>query len=157
MRRSHVRLGVSAVAGAFALLPGAAFADETLADPGTVRPGQTTLVVVGCTTDVGSAKASSPLFGDVVLSQVIEPGYYRASVPVPTTARAGTYPITGTCGTTTSTGRIVVSPSGGAPAGDGATVGPDHGPTLIGAALLLGGVALAALATRRRSSRPTPA
>lgn len=149
MGRSHLRVLAAASVGAaatLALAPGTAFADETSAEPATVRPGATAVVMVGCTTDPGSARASSPLFGDVLLGKATEPGYYRASVAVPSTAPAGTYPITGTCGTTTSTAEIVVSP-----AGDGATAGKGNGPTLIGVGLIAAGAALTVLATRLRT------
>ena len=128
-----------------AFAPGTAFADETMAEPSTVRPGGSTVVVVGCATDAGSAMASSALFGEVVLSHAIEPGYYRARVTVPPTATAGRYLVTGTCGATTSTGAIVVAPGGDAADGKG------NGPTLIGLGLIAAGAALTVLATRFRS------
>jgi hypothetical protein len=144
---------VAAVAGvgaavAVALAPGPAFADETVAEPSTVRPGGATIVIVGCGTDAdaGGATASSPLFGEVVLSHAIEPGYYRARVVVPPTAAAGTYAVTGTCGTATSRAAIVVTPGGDGAAGD-----KGNGPTLIGIGLIAAGAALTVLATRFRS------
>jgi hypothetical protein len=147
MGRSHLRLlAAASVGAAVAFAPDTAFADETVAEPSAVRPGASTVVIVGCTTDPGSARASSALFGDLVLSHAIEPGYYRARVTVPSTATAGTYPITGTCGTTRSTGEIVVSTGGHGP-----TAGKGNGPTLIGVGLIAAGAALAVLATRFRS------
>jgi hypothetical protein len=94
---------------------------------------------VQCAPDAGSATASSPLFGEVVLDQAVEPGQYRASVRVPSTATAGRYAVIGTCGTTTTSGAIVVA------------TGKGNGPTLIGLGLIAAGAALTVFATRYRS------
>ena len=139
MGRSCLRLLAVGAAAAVALAPGAAFADQTAAEPSTVRPGGTTTVSVECATDAGGATASSALFGEVVLSRAIGPGSYRATVRVPSTATAGRYEVTGTCGATTSTSAIVVD------------TGKGNGPTLIGIALIAAGAALTVLATRFRS------
>ena len=137
-----------AVAAAFAvaLAPGTAFADETVVEPGAVRPGGSTVVIVRCAADDGvGASVSSALFGEVVLGRAIEPGYYRVRVAVPPTANAGTYAVTGTCGATASTALIVVAPGGAGAGGEG------NGPTLIGLGLIAAGAALTVLATRFRS------
>lgn len=131
-------LAVVAVAGALALPP----ADATRVDPHTVAPGARTTVVVECARDPGPAIASSPLFGEVELLRTAAPGEYRAYVTVPGRAVAGTYPVDSPCGTTS----VRVAPSV-------ASAGTRNGPTYIGIGLLLGGLVLAVLATRR----PIPA
>lgn len=151
--------GLLVMVGCLMAGPGAALADaEGIADPSTARPGGTVRFSVTC------GEGMSPiLYGQTLgleeripMTTGADPANYYTDVVVPQGTEPGTYDVNVDCSDSESTSiQLVVSPSGGAATGDGATSQPSapSAPLLAAGIALLAAAGLVALWRRRSPTR----
>jgi hypothetical protein len=149
MRTARISVVVVTAAAAVGLAAPAAFASIS---PNPVRPGQTVTISDDKRCDLSKGgKASSTLFGDVILSAGANNLVGTAKIPA--TAKPGTFRVTIECGDGqkfTETLRVI--PGKGAKAGIGGSQDTNSTQLAAGAALLAAAAGAGSYLVRRRQA-----
>jgi hypothetical protein len=148
------------VAAAVLVRPLPALADaQVSAMPGTVRAGDVTTVMAGCSAVATAAVLSGTSFGgpsQIAMAKDVMngPGAFAVSITIPASTPPGTYDLNVTCNTGESgIGTLIVASTAGPATGGGSTSTGANRNLLLGGALLLMLAASSALLRRRSSAR----